>query len=55
MESPTRILVLTRRKYKVHADIRQTLCLIRRSVAVLDTGAEPNLICKDEIPSEMPA
>lgn len=49
-ECPNRILVLTRKNYKVYADVRPSIGLMRRMTAVLDTGAGPNLIRKSELP-----
>lgn len=47
--SLSRILMLTRKNYKVHANIGPTISLMRRAVALLDTGAGPNLIRKNEL------
>lgn len=55
LESPTKILVLTRKNYKVHADIAPTVGLMRRTVAVFYTGADPNLIRNSELPPGMEA
>lgn len=49
MASPLRILVLTRKNHKVHADIGSTVSVMRRATAVLDTEARPNLIRKNEL------
>ena len=44
------LLVMARRNYKVYADVGLNRPLLTRRLTVLDTGAGPNFIRKDELP-----
>lgn len=53
MEGPNRlgsIMVMSRRNYRVFADIGTKSANFIRTPAILDTGAGPNFMCKDALP-----
>ena len=49
-KNPDRILVMSKRNYKVYADIGPDRTRLRRLLSVVDTGAGPNFIRREELP-----
>lgn len=54
-QDPDRVFVMSRRNYKVYADLGPDTQRLRRVLAILDTGAGPNFIRRSELPEGMEA
>ena len=49
--APVRVFLMTKRNFKVYADIGDSPTRLLRTLSVLDTGAGPNFIRKNALPA----
>ena len=49
--APVRVFLMTRRNFKVYADIGDSPTRLLRTLSILDTGAGPNFIRKNALPA----